>query len=350
MSAKIKVGITHGDINGISYEVIIKTFQDNRIFDFCTPIIYGSPKVAAYHKKALNINNFNFNSVQSSNDIHPKKANLINVLGDSIRVELGKPTQMAGEAALISLEKAVADLEAGVIDVLVTSPLNRETTKSGESKFTGHTKYLMERFKSDDALILMTSELMKVGVVSGHVPLSEVGKQITEENILKKLHILHKTLSEDFAIRKPRIAVLGLNPHAGDSGVIGQEEIETIIPTIDKANKQGILALGPFSADGFFGSDSFKKFDAILSMYHDQGIAPFKALNFHRGVNYTAGLPIIRTTPDHGTAYDIAGLNKASASSFRESIYMACTIFKNRNQHTDLTANPLPSYDVNDKE
>lgn len=348
MSAKVKVGITHGDINGISYEVIIKTFRDNRIFEFCTPVIYGSPKVAAYHKKALNISHFNFNTIQSAKDAHPKKANLINVLDDSVRVELGKPTQIAGESALISLEKAVADLESGIIDVLVTAPLNRETTKSEDIIFNGHTKFLMDRFNTDDALILMTSELMKVGVVSGHVAISDVGKYITEENILKKLHILHKTLSEDFAIRKPRIAVLGLNPHAGDSGIIGKEEIETIIPTIDKANKEGVLALGPFSADGFFGSDSFKNFDAILAMYHDQGIAPFKALNFHRGVNYTAGLPVIRTTPDHGTAYDIAGMNKASASSFRESIYLACNIFKNRKQYLDLTANPLPSYDVND--
>ncbi|MBI9069450.1 MAG: 4-hydroxythreonine-4-phosphate dehydrogenase PdxA [Salinivirgaceae bacterium] len=348
MGSKVKVGITHGDINGISYEVIIKTFQDNRIFDFCTPIIYGSPKVAAYHRKALNITNFTFNSIQSISDLHPKKANLINCLDDNIRVELGKPTQMAGESALISLEKAVDDLQAGKIDVLVTAPLNRETTESGPYNFSGHTRYLTEKFNSPEVLILMTSEIMKVGVVSGHVPLSEVGKYITEENILKKLHILNKTLIEDFAIRKPRIAVLGLNPHAGDSGIIGQEEIDIIIPTIEKANKEGILALGPFSADGFFGSDSFKKFDAILAMYHDQGIAPFKALNFDTGVNYTAGLPIIRTTPDHGTAYEIAGLDEASPSSFREAVYLACTLFKNRKQYKELTSNPLQSYDVSD--
>lgn len=346
---KVKVGITHGDINGISYEVIIKTFQDSRIYDFCTPVIYGSPKVAAYHRKALNINNFNFNSVVSVDEISQRKANIINCLDDNIRVELGKCTPMAGESAVISLEHAVKDLQDGKIDVLVTAPLNRENTQNDTLNFKGHTRYLMEKFNTPDALILMTSEMMKVGVVSGHVPISEVGTYITEENILKKLRILHKTLTEDFAIRKPKIAVLGLNPHAGDSGIIGKEEIDVIIPTVDKANKEGILALGPFSADGFFGSDSFKKFDAILAMYHDQGIAPFKALNFDTGVNYTAGLPVIRTTPDHGTAYEIAGLDKASPNSFREALYMACNIYHNRKEYKRLTENPLKTYDVSDK-
>jgi 4-hydroxythreonine-4-phosphate dehydrogenase len=345
---KVKVGITQGDINGISYEILIKIFQDTRIFDFCTPIIYGSPKVAAYHRKALNVTNFSFNSIQNIDEVHPRKANLINVLNDNIRVELGKATEMAGEAAVVSLEQAVNDLQDGKIDVLVTSPMNRENTQTESLNFKGHTRYLMDRFNTDDVLILMTSELMKVGVVSGHVPLSEVSKYITEENILKKLRILNKTLTVDFAIRKPRIAVLGLNPHAGDSGIIGKEEIEIIIPAIEKAGKEGILALGPFSADGFFGSDSFSKFDAILAMYHDQGIAPFKALNFDTGVNYTAGLPIIRTTPDHGTAYEIAGLDQASPNSFREAIYMACNLYHNKKMHEEISANPLPSYDVSD--
>ncbi len=345
---KIVVGITQGDINGISYEVIIKSLQDNRIFDFCSVVVYGSPKVAAYHRKALNITNFSFNTIQTVSEINPKKANLINVLDDNIRVELGKSTPMAGEAAVISLERAVTDLKDGNIDVLVTAPLNRENTQGNKLNFTGHTKYLMEKFNTSEAMILMTSELMKVGVVSGHVPLSEVGQFITEENIMKKLRLLHKTLTEDFAVRSPKIAVLGLNPHAGDSGIIGKEEIDTIIPTIEKANKEGILALGPFSADGFFGSDNFTKFDAILAMYHDQGIAPFKALNFDTGVNYTAGLPVIRTTPDHGTAYEIAGYGKASSNSFRQAIYMACDIYNNRQQYAELTANQLPSYDISE--
>ncbi|MFA6400084.1 MAG: 4-hydroxythreonine-4-phosphate dehydrogenase PdxA [Salinivirgaceae bacterium] len=345
---KVRVGITQGDINGINYEVIIKTFQDNRVLEFCTPVIYGSPKVAAYHRKALNITSFNFNSIQSADEIAYHKANLINVLGDNIRVELGKSSQMAGEAAMLSLEAAVKDLQANKIDVLVTTPINRETTQTEEFNFKGHTQFLMERFKIQNTLIIMTSEMMKVGVVSGHVPLSEVTKHITEENILKKLRMMNKALTVDFAIRKPRIAVLGLNPHAGDSGLIGKEELEIIIPTIEKANKEGILALGPFSADSFFGSGSFSKFDGIMAMYHDQGIAPFKALNFDTGVNYTAGLPIIRTAPDHGTDYELAGLDQASPNSFREAVYMACNIFNNRKMHAELTKNPLPSYDVTD--
>ncbi len=346
---RIKIGITHGDINGISYEVIIKTFQDSRIFDFCTPIVYGSPKVAAYHRKALNVSNFTFNTISNAEEALPRKANLINCLDDNIRVELGKSTPMAGESALISLEQATNDLQQGKIDAMVTCPLNRDTTKSGEYSFLGHTDFLAEKFKTPDSLILMTSETMKVGVVSGHVPISDVKDYITTENILKKLKLLNNTLIKDFAIQKPKIAVLGLNPHAGDSGTIGKEEEEIIIPAIKKAKEnENILALGPYSADGFFGSDSFAKFDAILAMYHDQGIAPFKALNFGDGVNYTAGLPIIRTTPDHGTAYEIAGLGKASANSFRQAIYLACNIYHNREQHVELTANPLKKYDVSD--
>jgi 4-hydroxythreonine-4-phosphate dehydrogenase len=345
---KVRVGITHGDINGINYEVIMKTFMDPRVLEFCTPVVYGSPKVAAYHRKALNINNFNFNSVQSADEIVARKANLVNVLGDNVRVELGKASQMAGESALLSLEAAIKDLQANKIDALVTTPINREAIQYEEFNFKGHTHFLMERFKVQNTLILMTSELMRVGVVSGHIPLSEVPKHVTEENILKKLRIMNKALSVDFGIRKPRIAVLGLNPHAGDGGLIGKEEKEIIIPAIEKANKEGILALGPFSADGFFGSNSFNKFDGIMAMYHDQGIAPFKALNFDTGVNYTAGLPIIRTTPDQGTEYEIAGLDQASTNPFREALYMACNIFTNRKMHAELTKNPLPTYDVTD--
>lgn len=345
---KIKVGITHGDINGISYEVIIKTFQDNRIFDLCTPVIYGSPKVGAYHKKALNINNFNFNTIHDAKEASQRKANIINVLDDNIRVELGKSTALAGEAAILSLDKAVKDLQDNKIDVLVTCPVNRENTHTETLNFKGHTKYLMDKFNIHDELILMTSELMKVGVVSGCVPINEIAKHITEENILKKLRILNKSLLEDFAIRKPKIAVLGLNPHAGNSGKIGKEEVDVIIPTIAKANEEGIFALGPFSADEFFGSDNFTKFDAILAMYHDQGIAPFKALNSDAGVNYTAGLPLVRSTPDQSAAFDIAGLDKASPNSFRKAIYLACDIYSNRKQFKELNKNPLKTYDVSE--
>lgn len=346
---RVKIGITQGDINGISYEVIMKTFQDTRMFDFCTPIVYGSPKVAAYHRKALNINNFNFNSINSIDEVNATKANLINVLNDNVRVELGKATQIAGESALISLDKATDDLKNGLIDAIVTCPLNRETTQMGNYSFSGHTEFLKDKFDSKEALILMTSETMKVGVVSGHVPIAEVPNYITIDNIIRKLKLLNKTLIEDFAIRKPKIAVLGLNPHAGDNGIIGKEEEEVIIPAIQKAkDEHNILAIGPFPTDGFFGSENFVKFDAILAMYHDQGIAPFKALNFGNGVNYTAGLPIVRTTPDHGTAYEIAGEDIASENSFRQAIYMACNIVNNRKEYQELTANPLPTYDISD--
>lgn len=346
---KVKLGITQGDINGISYEVIIKTFQDARLFEFCTPIIYGSPKVAAYHRKALNISNFNFNSINTVEEAVQNKANLLNVLDDNIRVELGKSTDIAGEAAVISLDAAVQDLLNGTIDALVTLPINRDNTKGEKLNFDGHTKFLADKTDAKDTMILMTSELMKVGVVSGHVPVSEITEHITETNILRKLQMMHNALTEDFGIRKPKIAVLGLNPHAGDSGVIGKEEIEIIIPTIKKANEKGILALGPFSADGFFGSDSFKKFDGILAMYHDQGIAPFKSLNFGAGVNFTAGLPIIRTTPDHGTAFEISGQGKANPSSFRQAVYMACNMVHNRKEHAELTSNPLPASRPSDR-
>ncbi len=345
---KIIVGITQGDINGIGYEVIMKTFMDARMFEFCTPVVYGSPKVAAYHRKALNIN-FNFNSIQSVEEAQANKANLINVLDDNVRVELGKPTSIGGEASIISLDRATTDLMEGKVDVLVTLPVNKENTNVDTYNFKGHTHYLMDKSESKDALILMTSDLMKVGLVSGNIPVTEIAQHITEQNVMHKLEIMHKSLSADFGIRKPKIAILGLNPHAGDSGNIGKEEIDILIPTIKKANEKGILALGPFSADGFFGSDSFKKFDAILAMYHDQGIAPFKALNFGAGVNYTAGLPIIRTTPDHGTAFDIAGLGQASPGSFRQAVFMACNIYKNRKEHAKLMKNPLKSYDVSDK-
>lgn len=344
----IRVGFTHGDINGISYEVMIKTFQDPHIYELCTPVIYGSPKVAAYHRKALNVTNFSFHSINSVDEIQENKANLINVLDDNVRVEFGKATQISGESAIISLEKATADLLSGKLDALVTSPLNRENTSIEPLNFKGHTQYLMEQTNSKEPLLLITSEIMRVGIVSGHVALADVPVHITQNNILKKLRVMQKTLLVDFAIRKPRIAVLGLNPHAGNNGIIGTEEKEIIIPAIELANNEGILALGPYPADSFFGSDNFKKFDAILAMYHDQGIAPFKALSFNTGVNYTAGLPIIRTTPDHGTAYDIAGQDKANENSFRQAIYMACDIFKNRELYKEWSANPLQNCELND--
>ena len=338
---KIKVGISHGDINGIGYEIIIKTLMDLRIMDLCTPIVYGSPKVAAYHRKALNINNFNFNTIDNAEKTNNKRANIIDCFGDDIKVELGKSTDIAGNASFVSLEKTVADLMDNKIQAIVTAPINKKNIQSEKFNFHGHTEYLQEKFGADEVLMLLVSGNLRVGVVVGHTAIKDVPSKITKENIMKKLTLMNDSLRKDFGIRKPKIAILGLNPHAGDDGLLGKEEQEIISPTINEARDNGIMAVGPFAADGFFGSDTYKKFDGILAMYHDQGLAPFKALAFTSGVNFTAGLPIVRTSPAHGTAYEIAGENTASFDSFREALYLAIEIYKNRNSNEILESNAL---------
>lgn len=343
----IRVGITQGDINGIGYEVIVKTLMEPHMIELCTPIIYGSPKVAAYHRKALNIEGLSFNHIRNANEAHTKRINIINCMDDSVRVELGKSTREAGESSFNALDAACIDLEQGVIDVLVTAPINKDNIQSEHFSFPGHTEYLAQRFKTNNYVMLMVSDTMKMGVVTTHVPLSEVSKNITKEAILSKLRIISHSLQQDFSITKPRIAVFGLNPHAGDNGLLGNEEIDIILPAILQAKKEGIIALGPYPADGFFGSNDYRKFDAILAMYHDQGLIPFKMASFEHGVNYTAGLPIIRTSPAHGTAYSIAGEDKASPASFRQAMFLAVDIFKNRIIHEEISKNPLKTYNVN---
>jgi 4-hydroxythreonine-4-phosphate dehydrogenase len=343
---KIILGITQGDINGISYEVIMKSLADNRIFDLCIPVVYGSPKVAAYHRKALDLENFSFNTIRTVDEALSKRANIINCIDDSARVELGKSTPYAGEASLQALESAVKDLTEGKIDIIVTGPINKANIKSEKFNFNGHTEFFETHFKCDGVLMLMVNELMRIGVVTSHIPLSKVNEYIMLDTILNKLRILNKSLLTDFAVRKPRIAVLGLNPHAGDQGLIGDEETNEIIPAIAAAQEEGILAFGPFPADGFFGAGTFTRFDAVLAMYHDQGLVPFKALTTEGGVNFTAGLPVVRTSPAHGTAYDITGKNEASADSFRKAIYLACDIFRNRLQYKEISSNPLTPVDV----
>mgnify|MGYP006282164221 CR=1 FL=1 len=339
---QIKVGITQGDINGISYEVIIKTLMDNRINELCVPIVYGSAKVAAYHRKALNIQNFSLNIIRDADKAHQKKSNVINTLDDNIRVELGKSSPEAGKAALKSLEYAVNDLKQGKIDVLVTGPINKDNIQSEEFDFPGHTEYLTQQFgQNNETLMLMVSDLMKVGVVTGHVPLNQVPGMLTQDLILRKLRVMDQTLLQDFKIRKPRIAVFGLNPHASDGGLMGDEENDMIIPAIQRAKEENIMAFGPYPADGFFGSSNIKKFDGILAMYHDQGLAPFKAISFDEGVNFTAGLDIVRTSPDHGTAYELAGKDEASPTSFRNALFLALDIFRNRKEYQELASNPL---------
>ncbi len=339
-------GISHGDINGIGYEVIIKALSDPSINDFCTPVVYGSPKVAAYHRKALNISNFSFNNIRSVEEAHSRKANMINCLDDNTRVELGKSTPHGGEAALISLERAVADLLSGKIDVLITAPIDKHNVQSDNFQFSGHTEYLKSKAGVEEVLMFMIGETMRIGIATGHVPLSKVPSLITSDLLIKKLKLMNQSLMYDFGIRKPRIAVLGLNPHAGDNSLLGNEEVEIIIPAIQQAKSAGILAFGPFPSDGFFGAGSFTKFDGILAMYHDQGLTPFKALSFDNGVNFTAGLPFVRTSPVHGTAFPIAGKGEASENSFRQAIFLACDIVKNRQLYAEMTKNPLKHQDI----
>ncbi|HBF88832.1 MAG TPA: 4-hydroxythreonine-4-phosphate dehydrogenase PdxA [Bacteroidales bacterium] len=338
----VKVAISHGDVNGVGYEIIMKTLLDPRIIETCTPIIYGSSKVAAYHKKVLDIQAINFNNIKDAQEADSKKINLINCIPEELKVELGLSTVEAGEASVKSLNFAVDDLINNKVDVLVTAPINKENVQSKDFSFNGHTEFLQSKTKTDEVLMLMVSDMLKVGIVTNHSPLSKVASEITKDLIVKKLKILNKSLIEDFGVRKPKIAVLGLNPHAGDSGLLGKEEIDIIMPAINLAKEENILAFGPYAADGFFGKGNYNAFDAVLAMYHDQGLAPFKALSFDNGVNYTAGLPVIRTSPSHGTAYDLAGKNEASPDSFRQAIYLACDIYKNRMLYKEINKNPLP--------
>jgi 4-hydroxythreonine-4-phosphate dehydrogenase len=341
---KVKVGITHGDLNGISYEVIMKTFLDQRIMEDITPIVYGCSKVASYHRKTLNINDFNFNPIKNASLAVPRRANIVNLTQEEVKIDLGKSTPIAGELAYQALEAAVNDLMSNHIDAVVTAPINKKNIQSAHFNFPGHTEYFATRFGQSDYLMLMVLDNFRVGVITGHMPLHDVPAALSEELILKKIGIMHNSLVKDFAIRKPKIALLGLNPHSGDDGLLGNEEKDIIIPAIEKAKEQNFLVFGPYPADGFFGSESYLKFDGILAMYHDQGMIPFKVLSFDRGVNFTAGLPYVRTSPAHGTAYDIAGKNEASPDSFREAVYLAVDILRNRREFEELQSNPLQNY------
>lgn len=340
MSKKIRVGVSVGDINGVGMEVIIKTFMDNRMMDVCTPIVYGSAHLASTHRKALGINDFSFHQIKNIKDINHKKANLLECWKEEIDVSIGQSTENGGKYAFVSLEQASKDLFDGKIDALVTAPINKDNIQSEEFSFPGHTEYLSDKFDGE-SIMLMISDNIKIGVATNHIPISKVANTLSADNIFSKLKILNKSLIQDFCITNPRIAVLGLNPHAGDNGLIGKEEENIIVPAINNAKSVGVNAFGPYPADGFFGSANYKKFDAILAMYHDQGLIPFKSLSFGDGTNFTAGLNVIRTSPDHGVAYDIAGQNKGEESSFRQAIYNACDIHKNRTLSEEINENPL---------
>ncbi len=338
-SEKIVVGISIGDVNGIGIEVILKTFEDKRMLDFCTPVIFGSTKTISFHKKKLNVT-AHINGVMSIKQIVHNKINLVNIWKEEIPIELGTPTKISGEFAFKSLEAATNHLKEGTVDVLLTAPINKENIQSDTFNFPGHTEFLADKLEGESLMILM-SDSLRVGLITGHIPVSKISENITPELIEKKVAIMHKSLIEDFGINKPKIAVLGLNPHCGDNGVIGSEDDEIIKPTIAKIQESGKVIFGPYAADGFFGSNNYKQFDGILAMYHDQGLAPFKALSFGNGVNYTAGLSKIRTSPDHGTAYEIAGKNTADATSFKTALFSALEIFKKRSEYKKLTHNPL---------
>ena len=342
MSRKLIVGITQGDGNGIGYEVIIKALADERILDLCTPVIYGSSKIFGFYKKQIHdIENINTNVVTSAKDVHNKRVNIVNCLPENVFVEPGQPTPESAKAAMTSLSRAVEDIKAGHIDVLVTAPINKRAMSSEGFGYTGHTEYLEKQFGVDEVAMIMVCDRLKVGVLTGHISLKDVPAQVTTEKIVAKLKLMKKSLQRDFGIDAPKIAVLGLNPHCGDGGLLGDEEQQIILPAIKAANEEGIMAFGPYSSDGFFGLGNHSKFDAVLAMYHDQGLTPFKALAFEDGVNYTAGLPIVRTSPDHGTAYEMAGRDMADPRSMKAAIYAAIDIFNKRADYDELIANRM---------
>ena len=339
---KIRVGITHGDVNGVGYEIILKTFDNPEMLELCTPIVYGSPKTATYHRKAFECST-NFAVKNNARDAEDNVLNIVNCFGDEeIKIDFGKSTPEAGQAAYVSLERALDDYAKGIIDVLVTAPINKNNIQREGFHFPGHTEYIETKVgEGNKALMILMNDSMKVALVTTHLPISKVAGVITKELIAEKIRILDRSLKRDFLIDNPRIAVLALNPHCGDDGLIGTEEKDIISPTVEALFTEGIKCFGPYAADGFFGSGNYNHFDAILAMYHDQGLAPFKALAMDNGVNYTAGLPIVRTSPDHGTAYDIAGKGVAAENSFRSAVYTAIDVFRHRRVYDEAHAHPL---------
>lgn len=338
---KIRVGITHGDFNGISYEIIIKTLMDPRILEFCTPILYGSSKIASYYRKVFNINEFNFNLIKKAEHAVPKRANIVNVTERELKIDIGESSELAGQLAFQSLEMAVEDIKNNHIDVILTAPINKFNIQSDSFHFKGHTEYFADKFNSNEYVMMMVSEKFRIGFATGHDALKDVAGKITVDLLVKKLITMNNALIRDFAVSKPKIAMLSINPHNGDRGVIGTEERDILIPAIKKANLENILCFGPYPSDSFYATMQYQKFDAILAMYHDQGMIPFKLICFDSGVNYTAGLSVIRSSPAHGVAYEIAGKNEANPESFRNALYLACDVYNNRIAHDKLTANPL---------
>lgn len=335
------IGVTIGDLNGIGPEIVIKTFSDNRVLELCTPVVFASSKTINFYRKFMGEGHFNYQNIRNFHKITHKQVNLFNCWEEEVMITPGVINETGGKYAVRSLAVAVQCLKDHQIDGLVTAPLHKNNVQGGDFHYTGHTPYLKDVFGAREAVMLMCSENMRVAVLSEHVPLSEAAAQVSFERILAKLQALKESLMRDFGIEAPKIAVLGLNPHAGDGGLVGREELEIIIPAINQAGNQGILCFGTFSADAFFARSQYLKFDAVLAMYHDQGLIPFKSLSIGQGVNFTAGLPIVRTSPDHGTAFDIAGKNQADESSFRAAVFTCIDVIRQRRQHEESGRNPL---------
>jgi 4-hydroxythreonine-4-phosphate dehydrogenase len=329
-SDKPRIGITIGDLNGIGAEVIIKALTDNRLLNLFTPVVYGSTKVLSFYRKQMGLEEFNYSQVKAKGQYFNKSINVVNCWEEVIEINPGQPSKQTAKAALLSLKRAVADLKEGHLDGLVTGPIDKNTIHGEEFPFQGHTEYLTQEFNAGESLMLMVGENLRVGLVTEHVPVKDITNYITKERVELKIRLMELSLKQDFLITKPKIAVLGLNPHAGDEGLLGREELDIIKPVINDLKTKGKLIFGPFPADGFFASGQHSKFDGIVAMYHDQGLVAFKTLSFESGINYTAGLPYVRTSPDHGTAYNLAGKNLASENSMRQAMYVACDIIKNR--------------------
>ena len=338
---KPRIGITMGDFNGVGPELIIKALTDTRMLQECTPVIYGSSKVISFYRKVINNLEFNYNTVRNVKEVINRKVNLINCWDEEVKIDTGKPSTIAGHYAFKSLDAAVTDLQMGLIDGLVTAPIDKSTIQSDQFSFPGHTGFLAAKFNVPKHCMMLVADKLRVVVLTGHIPLSAVPSNITNEKIVSTLGLMSDTLKRDFGVKKPKIAVLGLNPHAGDNGLIGKEEETIIIPAIKQMNEKNMFVYGPYASDGFFAAGTYRKYDAVLAMYHDQGLVPFKTIAFSNGVNFTAGLPVVRCSPDHGTAYDIAGKGIASDDSFREAIYMVCDILQRRKIYDEANEKPL---------
>jgi 4-hydroxythreonine-4-phosphate dehydrogenase len=338
MKEKLRIGITHGDFNGINYEIIMKTFADAAINEFCTPVIYGSSKAAAYYRKALNMENFNFNVINDASEASTKRANILNVT-DDIKVEIGLPSQVAGISAIQSLDMASKDLQDGKISAIVACPINNSNASSDSYTFAGHTAYFAEKFGADNYVRMMVNELMRVSFVSDAIPFGDIPNSISKEHIMSKISLLSAALQSDFMIRSPRIAVLSINPVCGN-GSKQREEKEIIFPAVEEAKRSGILVFGPYSADDFFALSRFNNFDVVLAMYHDQGMIPFQSIGLS-GAYYTAGLPVVATSPAHGTGYQIAGKGVAAPASLRDALFLAIEICRNRKTYAEINSNVL---------